>query len=131
MHLQRRESDLHLYSFMGLEEILLAQLKHSKSILNFKVVFHRLEEGNIEMIFEDDLLTVATIPLDHKIPTSGFLFREKPNEIRIDKSKLKEGISFQHILQLKKGEDVSDENGKIIYRNSDYTLPAKPSLSEQ
>ena len=129
MHLQRRESDLHLYSFMGLEEILLSQLKHSKSVLNFKVIFHRLKEGKIETIFEDDLLTVATIPLVHKLPTSGFLFREKNNGARIDKSKLKEGISLPHILQLKNGEDVLDENGKMVYRNSDYTLPAKPSLS--
>ena len=129
MHLLRRESDLHLYSFIGLDEILLAQLKHSKSILNFNIFFHRLEEGKIETIFEDDVLTVTTIPLDHKIPTSGFLFREKPKEIRIDKSKLKEGISLQHIIQLKNGEDVFDENGEMVYRNSDYTLPAKPSLS--
>ncbi len=129
MHLQRRESDLHLYSFIGLDEILLAQLKHSKSVLNFKLVFHRLEEGKIETIFEDDLITVSTIPLDHKISTSGFMFREKPKKVQIDKSKLKEGISFQHILQLKNGEDVFNENKEMVYRNSEYTLPAKPSLS--
>lgn len=129
MHLQRRESDLHLYSFRGLDEILLAQLKHSKSVLNFKIVFHRLVEGKAETIFEDDFVNVTTIPLDHKIPTSGFLFREKPKEVRIDKSKLKEGIQLQHILRLKKGEDVLDENGKLLYRNRDYTLSPKPSFS--
>ena len=129
MHLQRRESDLHLYSFRGLDEILLAQLKHSKSVLNFKIIFHVLEEKKIETIFEDDLVSVTTIPLDHKIPTSGFLFREKPKGIRIDKSKIKEGMLLQYIVQLKRGEDVLDETGKLLYRSGDFTLPPKPSYS--
>lgn len=129
MHLQRRESDLHLYSFRGLDEILMAQLKHSKSVLNFKIIFHPLTENKIETIFEDEALTVATIPLDHKIHATGFLFCEKPKSLRIDKAKLKEGVLLQHIVQLKKGEDVVDENGEILYRSSDFTRPPKPSFS--
>src|SRR5262245_45488996 len=42
MHLNRRESDLHLYSFRGLDEILLAQMKYSQSVLNFKLIFHEV-----------------------------------------------------------------------------------------
>lgn len=129
MHLQRRESDLHLFSFKGVDEILLAQLKHSKSILNFKIIFHPLTEGKIETIFEDDTLTVETIPLHHKIATSGFLFREKPKGLRINKAKLTEGMLLQHIIQLKRGGDVADENGNLLYQNKDYTLPPKPSFS--
>ncbi len=106
MHLQRRESDLHLFSFRGLDEILLAQLKHSSSVLNYKIIFHFLTEGEIETIFEDEALTVETIPLDHKIRTSGFLFREKIKSLRIDKAMLNDGMLLQHIAQLKSGRDV-------------------------
>lgn len=129
MHLQRRESDLHLYSFRGLDEILMAQFKHSKSVLHFRIVFHPLNEGKAETIFEDDALRVDTIPLDHKIKASGFLFREKSKSYRIDKTKLRESMQPLHLIQLKKGEDVTDDAGNILYRCNEYTLPPKPSLS--
>jgi ribonuclease Z len=129
MHLQKRESDLHLFAFRGLDEILMAQLKHSKSVLNFKIIFHPLPEGAIETIFEDDTLTVDTIPLDHKIRTSGFLFREKIKRYRIDKSRLKQEMPLPYISRLKKGEDILDDTGHILYRYTDFTLPPRPSLS--
>lgn len=129
MHLQRREDDLYVYSFRGLEEILLAQLKHARSVLNFKIIFRPLSESRIETILEDEALTVVTIPMDHKIPTCGFLFREKPKSFRIDKAKLKEGMLPQHIVQLKKGEDVIDENNNLLYRSLDFTLEPRPSFS--
>ncbi|HRI79328.1 MAG TPA: ribonuclease Z [Cyclobacteriaceae bacterium] len=129
MHLQRRESDLHIYSFKGLDEILLAQLKHSRSVLHFKIIFHVLTEGKAEVILDDETFSVETIPLDHKIKTSGFLFREKSKSFNIDKSKLSAAITVQHIALLKKGLDILDEAGKVLYRNSDFTLPPKPPLS--
>ncbi len=129
MHLQRRETDLHLFSFRGLDEILLTQLKYSSSVLNYKIIFHALTEGKIETIFEDDAVTVEAIPLDHKIKTSGFLFREKPKNIRLDKNMLKEGMLLQHIVQLKSGKDVVSKEDELLYKASDYTLPPKPSFS--
>jgi ribonuclease Z len=129
MHLQKREADLHLYSFRGLEEILLAQFKHSKSSLNFKIIFHRLKEEAVERIFEDDTITVDTIPLVHKIHTSGFLFREKMKSLRMDKAKLSDAILLQYIVKLKAGEDIVDESGKVLFRSKDYTLPPRPSFS--
>ncbi len=128
MHLQKRESDLHLYSFRGLEEILLAQFKHSKSSLNYKIIFHPLSENKIERIFEDDLITVETLPLFHKISTSGFVFREKVKSRRMDKSKV-DGLLLQQIVKLKSGEDVFDSHGNVLLRSDDYTLPPRRSYS--
>lgn len=129
MHLLRREHDLHIYSFRGLEEIILVQLKHAKSALNFKIILHPLTEGKNELIFENDILNVHTIPLDHKIPTSGFIFCEKTRSRPVDKSKLSENIPVQYLAQLKRGEDVMNEQGEVIYRSSDYTLPPRRSRS--
>lgn len=129
MHLQRRENDLFVHSFRGLDEIVLAQLKHARSVLNFKIIFQPLHENRHEAIFEDDALTVMTIPMDHKIPTSGFLFREKQKSYRINKTKLKEGMLPRHIVQLKKGEDVRDEHNNLLYRSRDYTLEPRHSFS--
>ena len=77
-------------------------------------IFIRLIRGTIEQIYEDDVLTVETIPLSHKIPCSGFLFREKVKPRRIDKEKLPPGLLLQQIASLKKGEDMRDPEGNII-----------------
>lgn len=129
MHLNRRENELHLYSFRGLDEIILTQLKHSQSVLNYNLIFHELTPGKAEIIMEDESLSVETIPLSHKISCSGFLFREKPKPRKINKENLPPGILLQHIALLKKGEDVYQDDGALLYRNADFTLDGRPSLA--
>jgi ribonuclease Z len=129
MHLNGRVNPLHLYAFQGLTEIITTHLRHSKSALNFKIHFHRLAENSIETIFEDDALTVETIPLRHKISCCGFLFREKTKPRRIDKAKLFQGMMLQHIAQLKSGLDVHDEKGEVLYRSDDFTTSPRKSFS--
>lgn len=128
LHLLRRSNDLHIYSHPGLDEIITAQLKHSRSVPSFKIVFHQLS-GVRETLYEDDKLTVETIPLVHKLPCTGFLFREKTKPRRVDKTKLPDGLRLQQVADLKKGHDVVDENGKVLYRNEALTLPPRPSRS--
>jgi ribonuclease Z len=129
LHLNKRKDDLHLYSPKGLDEIITLQLKYSKSALNYRIIFHPFNPETITTLFEDEALTVETIPLRHKLECAGFLFREKPKLRRMNKDRLSEGLKLQHIVQLKNGEDIFDESGKLLYRNSDYTLPPRPSHS--
>ncbi len=130
LHLNRRTADLHLYSHKGLDEIIITQLRHSKSALNFKIVFHTLTPGKQEVIFENKHLTVETIPLSHKITCSGFLIREKKKPRRIDKDKLPQGLLIQQIVDLKNGTDIiNTETGNILYKNEDLTLPPRKSRS--
>lgn len=129
MHLNHRETDLHLYSHRGLDEIILTQLKHSHSTLNYRIHFHELNPGKHELLFEDDLLTVEAFPLMHRLACSGFIFREKIKPRRIDKDRLPFDMKLQHIAQLKLGNDIHDEEGHLLYKNEDFTLPPRPSLS--
>ena len=128
MHLLRRTNALHIYSHAGLEEIITTQLKHSRSVPSFKIVFHQLSGGR-ETLYEDDKLTVETIPLVHKLPCTGFLFREKTKPRRVDKTKLPDGLRLQQIANLKKGQDIVDEGGKLLYANEALTLPPRQSRS--
>lgn len=129
MHLQRRTNDLHIYSHRGLDEIITTQLKHSLSAPSFRLIYHPLENGVREIIYEDDALLVETIPLVHKLRCSGFLFREKPKPRRIDKSSLPEGLLIRQIAGLKRGDDVVDDEGTILYRNSELTFAPRKSRS--
>ncbi len=129
MHLQRRINELHIYSHRGLDEIITAHLRYSRSAPNFRIVFHHLEKGLKQIIYEDDALTVETIPLSHKIRCSGFLFKEKTKPRRIDKSKLPQGLLIQQVAGLKNGHDIRDESGAILYSNESLTLPPRKSRS--
>lgn len=129
MHMHKRETDLHIYSHNGLDEIITAHFKYSQSAPNFKIIFHRMENGARQIIFEDNTITVETIPLSHKLACSGFLFREKPKPRRIDKTTLPEGLLINQIAGLKKGEDVCDHDGNVLYKNETLTLSPRKSRS--
>jgi ribonuclease Z len=129
MHLQRRVNDLHLYSHRGLDEIITTQLRYSQSVPSFRIIFHRLEKDLREIIYEDDALTVETIPLTHKIRCSGFLFKEKLKPRRIDKTTLPAGLLIQQLASLKKGDDVTDEDGNVLYKNEALTFSPRKSRS--
>ncbi len=124
MQLLQREHDLHVYAFSGLEEIIVAQLRHAQSSLRFKVVLHPLSDSAAEVLFEDDHVVVQSFPLDHKIPTCGFLFREKQGNRSLRKESLAD-LPVQYRSRLKKGEDILDPSGQALYRSEDFTLPPK------
>lgn len=129
MHLLRRTNDLHLYSHRGLDEIITTHLKYSHSVPSFKIIFHALERDVRAVIYEDDAMSVETIPLAHKIACSGFLFAEKIKPRRIDKVKLPKGLRIQQLANLKKGHDVIDEDGNVLFRNDELTFPPRRSRS--
>lgn len=129
MHLLKRDKELHIYGPKGLSEIITIQLKYSGSTLNYDLIFHELSSSEKQLIFEDTTAEVFSFPLNHRIPCTGFLFKEKTKSVRLNKNKLPPNLPLLQIAMLKKGEDVYNENGKLIYRNSDLTLPPKKSRS--
>ena len=129
MHLQRRLTPLNIYGPKGLAEIISLQLKYSDTDLNFPINFRELKVEGGERVYEDNFFYVETIPLIHRVPCTGFLFREKPKERRIIKESLNGNIKLQEIVQLKKGNDIKDDQGNVLYKNSDYTLPPKKARS--
>lgn len=127
MHLFGRKKDLYIYGPPGLSEIISLQLKHSNTSLNYKIFFTEWTPNTSELLFENTQLTVHSFPLNHRVNCSGFLFKEKPKKRRINKNKLPENISPLQIIKLKNGEDVTDDAGNVIYKNSIYTSNAYPS----
>lgn len=130
MHLNGRKHDLYLYGPEGLAEILTLQLKYSNTRLNYPLHFKELRSNSSERIFENNKITVDTIPLQHRIPCNGFLFKEKPKPRKLIKEKIEAlDLSIAHINHLKKGRDVYDDTGKLLFNNTDLTLAAKKSRS--
>jgi len=124
-----RETELHIYAPKGLKEVITLQMKLSDSWTNYPLIFHELSSKQSELIYEDDKVEVFTIPLVHRIYTNGFLFKEKPNERKLDKdAALKAKIDKAYYRKLKQGADVINEDGKLI-KNNTVTLDPKPPKS--
>ncbi|MEQ9425657.1 MAG: ribonuclease Z [Cyclobacteriaceae bacterium] len=121
MHLYGRTTTLNLFGPPGLLEIISLQLKYSDTSLKFDINFKEWTPEMSEVIFENNYMTVETFPLNHRISCSGFVFKEKPLSKKIIKENLPADILPSQIAILKKGQDVKDGNGEILFAASDYT----------
>ncbi len=129
MHLFGREARLKIIGPPGLREVLTLQFRLSQTTLTYPIQFTEWVPNEIQKVYEDSKLTIETIPLDHKIDCSGYLFREKPKQKKLNREKIPQQLAPAHIGKLKRGEDILNEDGTIRHRSADVTLPAPPSYS--
>lgn len=117
-----RKAPLHLWVPADLKEHLEYDLK-AYCTLPFEVVIHQIDTGVRTIIYEDNDLTVETVPLNHRTPCCGFLFREKPKAPVLLPDKCKEfGVPFTEFKKIKAGQDYVTEDGTVI-PNSELTRP--------
>jgi ribonuclease Z len=124
-----RKSDLHIYSHSDLEPILSFLLTNIERNLQFKIVYHQTNTKEKTIIYEDKKVIVEAFPLKHKIPTTGFIFREKQQLQTL----IKEKIEFYQIpiskrKEIKDGANFTTSEGKTI-KNSELTLKTKEPRS--
>jgi ribonuclease Z len=129
MHLQGRTKELHLFGPPPLSDIITTQLRYSETSFRYPVHFHPLAMNEQKDIFENSKLEVSTIPLQHRIPCVGYIFREKQHPHSIRKESLPKQISPQEITLIKQGEDVLDATGNIKYKAAELTSGRKKSRS--
>jgi ribonuclease Z len=120
--LNNRRQALDIYSPPGLEEMVLAQLKPGGA-LTFPLRFHLLDPTKYELIFENQFMTVHALPLRHRIPTVGFVFREKQRQHNMRPEKIDEyQLSIPQIKAAKAGYDVLLDDGRNL-PNAELTFP--------
>lgn len=129
MHLFGRTKPLFIYGPSPIKEIIDLQLKHSETILNYEVIYLFTDLTESEIIFENKDLTVKKFLLNHSIFCTGFRFEEKPKKPKINTDQLPAGFNVSDIIKLKKGEDIYDDKGKLLYKNETLTFPPKRSRS--
>ncbi len=126
LHLLGRTEPLHLYCEASLQEIIEVTNKHSRSVLQYTIIYHPLDFKENKVLFEDDKVTVSTILVKHSIPCCGFLFAEKPRARKLIKEEIeKYEVPVDKMESLKNGEDFMAAGGKRI-ANDVLTLPSLP-----
>ena len=110
-----RDKEMHIYGPKGIQEAITLLLKLGNSWTNYNLVFHELSSKQPEVIYEDSKVTVSTIPLDHRVYTNGFLFKEKlvARTLNIDAAQ-SYGIDKCYFQNIKNGKDIVLDDGRTI-----------------
>jgi len=121
--LKQRKEQMEIFGPAGIQEFLEVQIKHSRSHLTYPLSIHVVDPTQSTLIFSDENVMVTSIPLDHRIPACGYLFREKARLLNVIPEKLTEyGIDFKQINEIKKGGNGVNVTGEV-FENKLLTLP--------
>lgn len=124
-----RTARLAIYAPQALEEVLRLQMKLFCHDFDYEVDFHAVDTARQQVVYDDRSLTVETLPLEHRMPCCGYLFREKPLQPHIRRDM----IDFYHIPlsqigNIKAGADWTTPDGDIV-PNSQLVTPAQQPRS--
>jgi ribonuclease Z len=126
LHLLGRKKAMHIYSPPGLKQIIDIQFSISGLEPSYELIFHEITAGET-IIYEDTLLQVETLEMEHRIPTYGFLFREKPLERNIKRESIKQyAIPLEQMAAIKKGKDLQTPDGHNVSNSKLTTPPPHP-----
>ncbi len=127
LHLNGRSKPITIFAPTHLKEIINLQLKYSETTLQYPINYIDTNPNKAEVVLSNQDVTVETIPLDHRIDCTGFLFKQKKRNRKLLKEKLEElKIPIEYYTALKKGVDYTANDG-TIYKNDMLTLdPDEP-----
>lgn len=127
LNLLGRKTPLHLFGPMPIGDILAQHIRFFEPNLGYEIICHELNARENVLIFENKVLEVFTIPLRHRIPSTGYLFREKIPPLNIRKEVIeKYGLSLAQIVALKRGENIVLEGGTPLPCSKATYIPYTP-----
>ena len=93
--------------------------------LEFEVVFHTVDTKHHLLVHEDRSMEVWSLPLHHRVPCCGYLFREKTGlpHIRREMIDMYE-IPVSQINNIKAGMDWTKPDGTVVPNNRLVTSPS-------
>lgn len=129
LNLLGRTAQLYIHAPAPLKKILQPQLEFFCPEMTYEVILEEIDAAKHQLIYEDRSIEIWSLPLKHKMPCSGFLFKEKPlkRHIRPEKTKFYK-IPYYALNAIKEGADYTLPDGTIL-PNSLLTSPAEKARS--
>lgn len=122
-HLARRSNPLTIFGPKGLDEIISTHFRWSNTQLTYSIDFHITTDDGLNLLVNTPQLMVYSFPLRHRLPTTGFLIKEKAGLRNLIKSKLEaEKLPLEAIQSLRKGMDYIGVDGSF-YPVREYCYP--------
>ena len=110
-----RRTPLRIYAPRPFGEMLECFLRLCETNLPYTPEWVEVDTTKHQIIFENDSTEVWSLPLRHRIPTAGYLFRQKEPALNVKKYAIERyGLTVGQIVQAKRGEDVVLESGEVL-----------------
>lgn len=128
-HLAKRKKPLTIFGPKGLDEIITTHFRWSDTKIGYQINFVQTKTDEMNLLLDENLFQVYSFPLKHRIPTTGFLIREKFGLRSLVKEKIeKKELSIEGIKSLRAGIDYYSQEGEI-FKVKEYTYPLPPLRS--
>ena len=115
MNLYGRKTPLQIFAPAPFGALLEHHIRYFDPDLSYPIEWVEVDTTAHKLLFENRTLEVWSVPLRHRVPTAGFLFREKEPPLNVVKFKIeKYGLSIAQITAAKRGEDLQLESGEVI-----------------
>lgn len=110
-----RRTPLRIYAPRPFGEMLECFLRLCETNLPYTPEWVEVDTTKHQIIFENDSTEVWSLPLRHRIPTAGYLFRQKEPALNVKKYAIERyGLTVGQIVQAKRGEDVVLDSGEVL-----------------
>ncbi len=125
----KRTADIHIHAHPDLERLLTPWINYFGDGIPYSIEFHPINPSKHAKIFEDRSVEVFTIPLKHRVPACGFLFKEKEGLPHIKREMIDfHKVPVSKIGRIKLGDDFINEEGELI-PNEVFVTPPSPPVS--
>lgn len=123
MGLMGRRTPFTVYAPAPFGEVIADHFRYFDTNLPFEIVYREVDTRKHALLYENNVLEVWSLPLRHRVPAAGYLFREKTPGLNVRKEMIDHyGLGIAQITAAKRGEDVTLEdgttvpNGELTYR---------------
>ena len=122
-----RRTPLKIYAPRPFGEALEGFLRLFESNLPYTPEWVEVDTTKHQIIFENDTTEIWSLPLRHRVPTAGYLFRQKEPPLNVSKYSIERySLSLAQIVAAKRGEDIELESGEIIPNSKLTYRPYEP-----
>ena len=129
LSLDKRTTDINLHVPSDFVDILKAQIDFFVTHADFDIHIHPIDCKETTVIHSDQHFDVTAIPLEHRVPCYGFLFREKQGSRHIIPECIRQyAIPRMEIERIRGGGDFTTGDGRVI-PNEVLTTPPDPVRS--
>lgn len=128
-NLNGRTEAIQIYGPTGIRGYLESVFQYTYVTLRYELTITELDQTDKAIIQDENSYSIYAFPMIHRVPTYGYLIKEKEQPLNIDPSAIqKYGLSIPQIKDVKAGTDITLTDGRTI-PNADMTLPIKNSRS--
>lgn len=115
MGLMGRRTPLMVFAPAPFGEVLEYHRKYFDANLPFEIVYREVDTRRNDLVYENRVMEVWSIPLRHRTPAAGYLFREKAPGLNVRKEAIElYGLGIAQINAAKRGEEITDAQGNVI-----------------